>query len=106
MTFTNRAYGDDGLLDMCLVRRQGLFGRLRVILNAFRKRYPLGARVSYERFRTLAIDSPVSVLIQVDGEPAGTLPTVIRVVPQALTVIVPCDKIAGLFRPASAPAAG
>ncbi|HEY7350354.1 MAG TPA: diacylglycerol kinase family protein [Ktedonobacterales bacterium] len=104
MTFTNQAYGDDGMLDMCIVRRQGLLGRLRVVLNAFRKRYPLGARVSYERFRTLTIDSPVPIPIEVDGEPAGTLPTVFRVAPQMLTVIVPRDTPAGLFRKKLAPA--
>jgi diacylglycerol kinase (ATP) len=103
MTFTNRAYGDDGLLDMCLVRRQGLFGRLRVVLNAFRRHYPLGARVSYERFHTVTIDSPLQVPIQVDGEPAGTLPAVFRVAPQMLTVIVPRNTTAGLFRKAKAP---
>lgn len=102
MTFTNQAYGDDGLLDMCLVRRQGIFGRLRVVLNALRRRYPLGARVSYERFRTLTIDSPTPVQIQVDGEPAGTLPAVFRVAPKMLTVIVPRGTTAGLFRKASA----
>ncbi len=98
MTFTNQAYGDDGLLDMCIVRRQGVVGRLRVVLNAFRKHYPLGARVSYERFRTVTIDSPVPVPIQVDGEPAGTLPAVFRVAPQMLTVIVPRGTTAGLFK--------
>ncbi len=104
MTFTGQAYGDDGLLDMCIVRRQGLVGRLRVILNALRRHYPLGARVSYERFRTVTIDSPVPVPIQVDGEPAGTLPTVFRVAPQMLTVIVPRDTSAGLFSKTPAPA--
>jgi YegS/Rv2252/BmrU family lipid kinase len=104
MAFTNQAYGDDGLLDMCIVRRQGILGRLRVVLNAFRKHYPLGARVSYERFRTVTIDSPVPVPIQVDGEPAGTLPTVFRVAPQMLTVIVPRNTTAGLFSKTAASA--
>ncbi|HLW01528.1 MAG TPA: diacylglycerol kinase family protein [Ktedonobacterales bacterium] len=105
MTFTNQAYGDDGLLDMCLVRRQGVWGRLRVLLNALRRHYPLGARVSYERFRTLTIDSSVPVPIEVDGEPAGTLPAVFRVAPKMLTVIVPRGTKAGLFRKLEASAA-
>ncbi len=106
MTFTNQAYGDDGLLDMCLVRRQGLLGRLRVVLNALRKHYPLGARVSYERFHTVTIDSSVPVPIEVDGEPAGTLPAVFRVAPRMLTVIVPRGTTAALFKKAPAPAVG
>ncbi|SRR5579883_69189 len=97
MTFTNRASCDDGRLDMCLIRRQGVWGRIRVVLNAFRKHYPLGARVSYEQFQTLTIDSPAPVPIEVDGEPAGTLPTVFRVAPQMLTVIVPHNTPSGLF---------
>lgn len=105
MTFTHQAYGDDGLLDMCIIRRQGVLGRLRVVLNAFRKRYPLGARVSYERFRTVTIDSPIPVPIEVDGEPIGTLPAVFRVAPQMLTVIVPRNTSAGLFKKKLAPAA-
>jgi diacylglycerol kinase (ATP) len=98
MTFTHQASCADGLLDMCIIRRQGLFGRIRVILNALRKHYPLGARVSYEQFQTLTIDSPVAVPIQVDGEPAGTLPTVFRVAPKMLTVIVPRDTPPDLFK--------
>ena len=105
MTFTNQAYGDDGWLDMCLVRRQGILGRLQVLLNAFRRHHPLGARVSYERFRTLTIDSPVSVEIQADGEPAGTLPAVFRVAPKMLNVIVPRNTTAGLFGDVRATAA-
>jgi len=97
MIFTNQAHSDDGLLDMCIIRRQGVLGRIRVLLNAFRKHYPLGARVSYEQLKTVTIDSPIPVPIQVDGEPAGTLPAVFRVAPQMLTVIVPRSTPPGLF---------
>lgn len=98
MTFTNQAFGDDGLLDMCIVRRQSLLGRLRVILNAFRKRYPLGARVTYEHFKTMTIDSPIPVPIEVDGEPVGMLPAVFRVAPQMLTVVVPRNTSTDVFK--------
>lgn len=98
MSFTDQAYCDDGLLDICIIRKQGIFGRLQILFNAIRKRHPLGPKVSYERFQTLAIDSSSSVVpFQVDGEPIGTLPVVFRIVPRALTVIVPHDAPADLF---------
>lgn len=98
MSFTDQARCDDGLLDICIIRKQGFFGRLQVLVNALRKHHPLGPKVSYERFQTLAIDSLSSPTpFQVDGEPIGTLPVVFRVVPRALTVIVPQDAPADLF---------
>ncbi len=97
MTFTYRACCDDGQLDVCIIRRQPLWGRALVLLNAIRKRHPLGPRVSYERFQSLAIDASSPVPIQVDGEPIGTLPVVFRVAPQMLTVIVPRSTPEGLF---------
>ena len=97
MTFTYRACCDDGQLDICIVRRQPFWGRLLVALNAIRKHHPLGPRVSYERFQSLAIDASSPVPIQVDGEPIGTLPVIFRVAPQMLTVIVPRSAPDGLF---------
>ncbi len=97
MTFTHQACCDDGWLDICIIRRQRLLGRLQVMVNAIRRHHPLGPRVSYERFQSLAIDAPSPVPIQVDGEPIGTVPAVFRVAPQMLTVIVPHNTPAGLF---------
>ena len=96
-SFTNKAVCDDGLLDMCIIRRQNVPGRGLVLLNALRRRYPLGARVTNEQFQSVTIDADTPVPIEVDGEPAGTLPATFQVAPQMLTVIVPPSSTPDLF---------
>jgi diacylglycerol kinase (ATP) len=94
---THQAVCDDGRLDMCIIRRQGVLGRGRVLLNALRRHYPLGARVSNEQIESVTIEADAPVPIEVDGEPAGTLPVTFRVAPQMLTVIVPRTSPPELF---------
>jgi diacylglycerol kinase family enzyme len=82
---------------MCIIRRQSVAGRAQVLLNALRRHYPLGARVSNEQIESVTIDADAPVPIEVDGEPAGTLPVTFRVAPQMLTVIVPRTRPQELF---------
>lgn len=95
--FTSEAACDDGLLDICIIRRQGYLGRLRVVLNAFLHHPRLGPRVTCERFDHLTIDSLHPIAIQLDGEPAGSTPLECSVAPNMLDVIVPTILPDGLF---------
>jgi diacylglycerol kinase (ATP) len=95
--FTAQALCDDGLLDVCIVRGQDYFSRLRVLFNALRRRPRLGSRVIYERCKELRIDGGQRLPIQVDGEPTGAIPLECHIAPAALHVIVPTTAPTRLF---------
>jgi diacylglycerol kinase (ATP) len=102
--FTWQASCDDGLLDISLVHSQSAFGRVRLYLDFLlgqkwqRKRW-----VRYESTTEVKLHTNIPVALQVDGDPLGytsqkrTEPTVIRVVPDALKVIVPQEVSEDLF---------
>jgi YegS/Rv2252/BmrU family lipid kinase len=102
LKYTWRAKCDDGLLDICIVRKQNVFGRIRVMLDLFlrlKKRYQ---RVHYETGQVIKIRTREPIAIQLDGEPfertsCGDTPTILRVAANALKVIVPHNTTASIF---------
>src|SRR5947209_8143315 len=92
-----RAKCDDGLLDVCVVRRRSMLGRLMVVWDFLFHRDQRQQWVSYERCKTLEVHTRKPVAIQVDGDPAGYTPARITIVPGALKVIVPRQITTGLF---------
>ncbi|TMC25907.1 MAG: diacylglycerol kinase family lipid kinase [Chloroflexi bacterium] len=95
--YTWRAKCDDGLLDVCVVRRRSMLGRLMVVWDFLFHRDQRQQWVSYERCKTLEVHTRKPVAIQVDGDPAGYTPARITIVPGALKVIVPRQITTGLF---------
>src|SRR5437870_4759731 len=95
--YTWQAKCDDGLLDVCVVRRRSMLGRLMVVWDFLFHRDQRQQWVSYERCKTLEVHTRKPVAIQVDGDPAGYTPARITIVPGALKVIVPRQTTTGLF---------
>ncbi|GCE25727.1 diacylglycerol kinase [Dictyobacter alpinus] len=95
MKYTWKAKCDDGLLDICVVRRQSILRRLPVLLDFLLRRRQRRQWVRYEVSDTINLTTTEPVAIQVDGEPVGHTstseeqPTRLTVVPQSLKVIVP-----------------
>jgi diacylglycerol kinase (ATP) len=93
--FTWQARSDDGLLDICVVRSQNVFGRLGVLFAFLLRQKQRQRWVMYEASKEIKVHTTQPVAIQVDGDPAGYTaqkgfpPTTFRVVPGALKVIVP-----------------
>jgi diacylglycerol kinase (ATP) len=87
--FTWQARCDDGLLDLCVVHKRGPLGRLLVLLDFVLKREKRRLWVRYNTFREATIETRDPVAIQIDGEPAGSTPAHVTIVPGALKVIVP-----------------
>ncbi|HEY8490358.1 MAG TPA: diacylglycerol kinase family protein [Dehalococcoidia bacterium] len=86
---TDRAVADDGLLDVC-----AYVGRSRgqAVANALRtlaRRHNGAPGVLYRQAREVLLEPAVPLPLQVDGEDAGDTPARFRVVPRALTVVVP-----------------
>jgi YegS/Rv2252/BmrU family lipid kinase len=95
--FTWQAKCDDGLLDLCMVRKRHMFGRLVIALDFLLRREQRRHWVRYDTFRSLKIDTPEPIPFQIDGDSAGYTPATFSVVPGALKVIVPLKTPEGLF---------
>ena len=95
--FTWQAKCDDGLLDLCIVRKRNLWGRIVVLWDFFLRREQRRLWVRYDTFKSIKIETPEPVAFQIDGEAAGYTPAVFSVVPGALKVVVPQKTPEGLF---------
>lgn len=82
----------DGLLDVCVLKDKSFLSTATywtaALLNAHIK-HPKVEYFRTEEVRLTCADDGKEVLVQTDGEVAGSLPVTCRVVPHALHVVVP-----------------
>jgi len=78
---------DDGLLDVVTVSHAGRSYFVRQLPKLFAGTHVDGAIVQAQQGREVTLDSASTVELYADGEPAGTVPCTIRVVPAALRVL-------------------
>jgi diacylglycerol kinase (ATP) len=95
--FTWEAKCDDGLLDVCVVRKRNMLGRIVVLLDFILRREKRNQWIRYYTATSLEISTRQPVAIQVDGEPAGFTPARFTIAPGALKVLVPQNVPEGLF---------
>src|SRR5579884_3945647 len=95
--FTWLARCDDGLLDLCVIHKRGLLGRLVVLRDFVFRREQRRLWVRYSTFKQARIETRDPVAIQVDGEPAGHTPATFSIAPEALKVIVPRELPPEIF---------
>ncbi len=95
--FTWQAKADDGLLDVVIVRRRGVLGRLLMAVELFLPRKKRMPWITYQRSEVIEIQTPKPVTMQIDGEPIGSTPARFTSVPGALKVIVPHESREVLF---------
>ncbi|MFQ6015717.1 MAG: diacylglycerol/lipid kinase family protein [Anaerolineae bacterium] len=88
---------DDGLLDLCLFRGQGILSTLRHVVSVVTQQQIQDPEAEFYQAKRVSIRTAKPLPVQVDGEPMGTTPLDIKVIPQALRVIVPRDIPQGLF---------
>lgn len=89
LQFTWQAKCDDGLLDVCLVRKSNLLGLSVVVLDFLLRHERRRQWVSYHTCQSIEINTRKPIPIQVDGEIAGYTPATFSIAPGALKVIVP-----------------
>ena len=87
--YTWQAKCDDGLLDVCVVRKRSMLGRIVVGLDFLFHREQRRQWVSYEKCEAVEVRTRKPVAIQVDGDPLGHTPAKFTIAPRALKVIVP-----------------
>jgi YegS/Rv2252/BmrU family lipid kinase len=95
--FTWLARCDDGLLDLCVVHKRGLLGRVVIFLDFALRREQRRLWVRYNTFKQVKIETAIPIPMQADGDPAGFTPATIAVAPGALQVIVPQQVPSGIF---------
>lgn len=95
--YTWQAKCDDGLLDVCIVRRRGMLGRIVVGMDFLLHREQRRQWVTYAQCTSVEIRTRKPVAIQVDGEAFGYTPARFTIAPKALKVIVPTKTLPGLF---------
>jgi YegS/Rv2252/BmrU family lipid kinase len=86
---------DDGLLDVITVSHVGKLRYLRGLPKAFKGTHLENDEVSEHRGATVEIRSNRDFAVYADGEHITDLPTTLRVLPRALTVIAPPGPFAG-----------
>ncbi|HLJ36346.1 MAG TPA: diacylglycerol kinase family protein [Ktedonobacteraceae bacterium] len=95
--FTWQAQCDDGLLDVCIVRKRSKFRRIFIVLDFLLRRKQRSQWVSYDKSATIEVQTRKPVAIQVDGDSCGNTPATFTMAPRALKVIVPRRAPKGLF---------
>ena len=95
--YTWQAKCDDGLLDVCVLRKRTMLERIFVVVDFLLYRAHRHQWVSYAKCTSLNVRTRKPVAIQVDGEPFGYTPARFSIFPKALKVIVPQKIPVGLF---------
>ncbi|HUR94680.1 MAG TPA: diacylglycerol kinase family protein [Gemmatimonadales bacterium] len=83
---------DDGLLDVVVVRANGIGQSVRAVWDLLRMAPDvegLDTYVGYARGREIRVESHPVHPVQLDGEPGGETPFTATVVPQAIRIMVP-----------------
>jgi YegS/Rv2252/BmrU family lipid kinase len=84
-----KAVPDDGALDFVVLREGGARNYLKWAIAAFRGTLPRYREVDYVQGRTLHVTAERPVPVEIDGDPGGTTPVTLSLVPDALEVLVP-----------------
>ncbi len=88
---------DDGLLDVFVFKGLGFQYAVRHLLKIISHRYLRDPQVVHRQARRIEVWTEWAIPVQVDGDPIGTTPVTLKVVPRALRVIVPPSAPRSLF---------
>lgn len=80
---------DDGLLDVVMLKADGLMESAGVVWQLLRGGTPTNPNVRYARGRTVTVETSPERPVQLDGDAAGVTPFTADLLPQALRVVVP-----------------
>jgi diacylglycerol kinase (ATP) len=100
--FTAHATIDDGLLDICVIKGQGMLSAPRRLISIFARHYNRDPLVQYFQARQIEIRGKRGKVlpVQVDGDYLGKTPMNFRVVPNSLWIMVPPNADRSLWQTA------
>lgn len=97
LNVARKARVDDGLLDVFIFKGLGFPYAVHHLLKVISQRYLQDPQVVHRQARHIEVQTEWAVPVQVDGDPIGTTPVTLKVVPRALRVLVPSSAPPGLF---------
>ena len=89
MKFAASADGSDGSLEVRLFQRGSAFQMLRYLFKVLTGKHELLSDVISLSGRRIRLEGAATVPVQIDGDPAGTTPVEISLLPSALTLFIP-----------------
>ncbi len=100
--FTANATIDDGLLDVCVIKGQGMLSAPRRLISIFARHYNRDPLVQYFQAQQIEIRGKRGKVlpVQVDGDYLGKTPMNFRVVPNSLWIMVPPNADRSLWQAA------
>ncbi|QDT44748.1 Diacylglycerol kinase [Gimesia alba] len=93
LNFAPHANDHDGLLDLILLRKKGIWSMLKYVLRIIRGTHLDIRSVQRLQAKQIRIHSAQPVPIQTDGDASGSTPVEIKVIPTAARFIVPCSSL-------------
>ncbi len=79
----------DGKLDLCVIKHTSMWKAFRLIPAVLRGHHTTRPAVTYVQTTSVAIDAPEPLELWADGEPIGTTPATIEIVPKAIRIRLP-----------------
>jgi YegS/Rv2252/BmrU family lipid kinase len=92
---------DDGKLDVFVFKGLGFPYAVRHMVGIISSRHLQDPRVVHRQASRIEVRTDEVMSVQLDGDPTGTTPVVLEVVPRALWVLVPPSAPLDLFTPKS-----
>lgn len=91
LCLTPDALVDDGLFDVCIFHDLNSMKMIRLAAASFAPGFSKSSEIIYRKGREIDIipNDNNQVPVQIDGDPAGTLPARFRIDPAALKILVP-----------------
>jgi diacylglycerol kinase (ATP) len=86
---------DDGMFDVCLVGDLSRFAALRELPGIYQAKHLKNPKVEIVRARTVRIEGTPVTRVHLDGEPFGTVPVEVSLLPGAVSVAVADEAMAG-----------
>jgi diacylglycerol kinase family enzyme len=84
---TPKAIANDGLLDVCMIKRLSLFERFSILLKVPEGKHITDKRVNYYQTKGISLEFPEVVPFHVDGELYYSDKFNVTILPEALKVI-------------------
>lgn len=93
LNFAPEANDHDGMLDLILLRKKGIWSMLKYVFRIIRGTHLDTRSVQKLQAKQIRIQSAQPVPMQTDGDASGSTPAEIKVIPAAARFIVPCSTV-------------